>query len=457
MYDRDFDEAVDYIYSLAGLGWKPGLERFSTLCERLGNPQEKLRTIHIGGTNGKGSTAAMVSSILKSAGYRVGTYYSPYVYDIRERVQLDGRMIGESSFARLINIIRPHAAALAETEMGHPTEFEVKTALGLLYFVEQNADFAVLEVGLGGRLDATNVVTPLVSVITNVSMDHMDRLGDTIAEIAAEKAGIIKQNGHLVTAAADPEALSVIRRTCEEQSSLLWHVHPADGSGNCFAIGPIPGSLTPALRESPVLTVLGMNSAYSGLKLGMKGEFQLINAATAVGAVEALQRKGIGIPESAIRSGLESAYLPGRLEVLRTAPTLLIDAAHNLDGARNLARALKSSFTYEKLILVMGMVTGHSVADVVGTLAPLADRFYATAPDDPRAAPASAVAEVARVHCPEVAQVEPVQEAVRQALEAASKDDLVCVTGSFYTISEVPRPPSRRTVEDVNFSVTSAV
>jgi len=440
MHDRDFDEAVEYIHSLSALGWKPGLERFSALCERLGSPQKKLRAILIGGTNGKGSTTAMVSSILKSAGCRVGTYYSPYVYNIRERVQFDGCMIGESAFARLINIIRPHAAALAETELEHPTEFEVKTALALLYLVEQKADLAVLEVGLGGRLDATNVVTPLASVITNVSMDHMDRLGNTIAEIATEKAGIIKQNGHLITAADDPDALSVIRRTCEERNSLLWHVHPVDESNGCFAIGPIPSSLTPAPRGFRALTVLGMNSTYSGLKLGMRGEFQLANAATAIGAVEALQSKGIDVPASAIRSGLESAYLPGRLEVLRTAPTMLIDGAHNLDGARNLARALRSSFAYDKLILVMGMVAGHSVADAVGTLAPLADRFYATAPDNSRAAPATSVAEVARAYCPEVTQVEPVPEAVRQALQVAGENDLVCVTGSFYTIGEVPRP-----------------
>jgi len=429
--------------SLTALGWKSGLERFSALCERLGNPQEKLRAVHIGGTNGKGSTTAMVSSVLESAGYKVGTYYSPYVYNLRERVQLDGRMIGEADFARLVNIIRPHAAALGETELTHPTEFEVKTALGFLYFVEQNADFAVLEVGAGGRFDATNVVTPLVSVITNVSMDHMDKLGNTIAEIAAEKAGIIKQNGHLVTAAAEPDALAVIRRTCEECNSLLWHVHPVEEPNACFAIGPIPSTLTPALSRSEpaTLTVRGMNSTYSGLKLGMRGEFQLVNAATAVGAIEALQNKGVDVPESAIRTGLEGAYLPGRLEVLQTAPTLLIDGAHNLDGARNLARALRTCFTYDKLIFVMGMVSGHSVADAVGTLAPLADRFYATAADSPRAVPAASVADVARTRCAKVLEVEPVREAVRQALEAAGEDDLVCVTGSFYTISEVPRSP----------------
>lgn len=454
--EREFEAAVSYIHSLGEFGWKLGLERFAALCERLGNPQGRIRCVHIAGTNGKGSTAAMVSGILKSAGYKVGAYYSPYVYDIRERVQLDGELIGKSDFARLVNVIRPHAAVLAETEHGHPTEFEVKTALALLYFVEQGVDLAILEVGLGGRLDATNIVTPLVSAITTVSVDHTDHLGDTIARIAAEKAGIIKRSGHLVTAVSDPEAFSVIRRTCEERSSVLWHVRSEDVTGHSFCIIPFvgdaahlecgsrasafeSGDLSPHSKGAPPFNVRGTAATYAGLKLGMKGDFQYANAATAIGVAEALQSKGFDIPESAIRSGLESAYLPGRLEVLRKDPTLLIDGAHNLEGARNLGRALRDLFACDKLILVMGMASGHSVEDVVGTLAPLAARFVATAPDNPRAASAASVAEVARAHCPEVTQVEPVAEAVRRALQGAGEKDLVCVTGSFYTIGEVPR------------------
>jgi dihydrofolate synthase/folylpolyglutamate synthase len=305
----------------------------------------------------------------------------------------------------MVSLIRPHAAALAETEHGHPTEFEIKTALAFLYFAEREVDFAVLEVGLGGRLDATNIVNPLVSVITNVSMDHMDRLGNTLAEIAAEKAGIIKLGGHVVTA-AEGEALDVIRRTCEERNSELRLAQPLNGD----------------------------------LKLGMKGDFQHINAATAIEVVEVLRERGISIPEKAVRTGLEKAYLPGRLEVLREKPTLLIDGAHNLDGARKLADALRKWFGYRRLILVMGMVSGHSVEDVVGTLAPMADRFIATAPRSIRAASSAQVADAARAHCPDVTQIELVADAVRSAMEAADDDDLVCVTGSFYTIGEVVPP-----------------
>lgn len=442
---EDFQDALNYIYGLTALGWKPGLERFTALCERLGSPHKKLNAVHVGGTNGKGSTTAMVSAILQNAGYRVGTYYSPYVYNIRERVQLNGQMISEEDFTRLINIIRPEAAAIGETDMGHPTEFEVKTALGFLYFVEQNVDYAVLEVGLGGRLDATNIVTPLVSVITNVTLDHMDRLGNTVAEIAGEKAGIIKENGHVVTAASDPEAFKVIAGVCRERNAALWYVHPTDNSYTHFAIAAIDTEhpelprLFDIGRAGDGLVVDGMSAAYADLTVRMQGNFQRINAATAIGAVEVLQQKGAHVPESAIRAGLKTAYLPARLEVLRRNPTLVIDGAHNLDAARRLAAAIKDQFQYDRLILVMGMVSGHSIENVIGTLAPMADKFYATAADSTRAASASSIAEAAGKYCPDVTIVEPVPAAVRQALAAAGENDLVVVTGSFYVINEVPR------------------
>lgn len=424
MRDSDFQSAVHYLHSLGEFGWKLGLERFAALCARLGNPQESFRSVHIAGTNGKGSTTAMVASILKSAGYRVGSYYSPYVFDIRERVLLNGEMIPESDFARLVDFIRPHAEALAETEHGHPTEFEFKTALAFLYFADRKVDFAVLEVGLGGRLDATNIVNPLVSAITNVAMDHMEHLGNSIAEIAAEKAGIIKQGGHLVTAVSDPEAFEVIRRTCAERDSVLWQVHVEDGKVAVDRVLPGPSRITHyALRITPRLP----------------GDFQRINAALAIGIAEALRTKGVEIPESAIRSGLETAFLPGRLENLREKPTLVLDGAHNPDAARNLAEALREWFDFDRLILVMGMVRGHSVEEVVGILAPLADRFIATSPRSERAIPATMVADAARSHCADVSVVEPVSEAVRRALESAGENDLILVTGSFYTIGEVPR------------------
>jgi dihydrofolate synthase/folylpolyglutamate synthase len=443
-----FDAAMDYIYGLEAFGWKLGLERFTALCERLGNPQDRLRVIHVGGTNGKGSTTAMISSILKAAGHKVGSYYSPYMYNIRERIQVDGLMIDKSAFTRLVDEIKPHVEAIGLTDLGHPTEFEVKTAIAFLYFAEEDVDFAVMEVGLGGRLDATNIVNPLVSVITNVTRDHTDRLGETIPEIASEKAGIIKENGITVTSALDIEALNVISEACEARKAMLWHVHPSKLNGNHFCVTPVVAGkkYIPSCGDdcgangSNLLYVEGMMGNYADLMVGMKGRVQFSNAALSLAAVEALAFRGLAIPEQAIREGLACAYLPGRLEVLRRNPTLIIDGAHNLDSARNLAEALKNNFEYSRLILVMGMVRGHSVSDVVGSLAPLADMFVATSPESDRAKPALDIAVEAMKYCSDVFQVEPVTEAVAVAMSQAGPNDLVCATGSFYTIGEIARP-----------------
>lgn len=445
-----FQDAVDYVHSLVRFGWKPGLERFAILCERLGNPQDKLKCIHVGGTNGKGSVTVMTSAILRSAGYKVGSYYSPYVYNIRERVQLDGRMISESDFIRLTERIRPIAAEIGETELEHPTEFEFKTALALVYFAEQNVDFAVLEVGLGGRLDATNIVNPLVSVITNVTMDHMEHLGNTIPEIACEKAGIIKQDGHLVTAAIDQEVFDVLVRTCHERNSLMWHVRP-DDTRPCRYITrlvitsephklciPAGSGETPSDADCR-LSLDGIRAVYDDIEIGMHGDFQKMNAATAISVIEALQCKGVAVSEPSIREGLRSAYLPGRLEILHRKPYLLIDGAHNLDAACRLADALRHRFQYEKLIMIMGMASGHVIDDVVGTLAPLADLVIAVSAANERSAPASGIAESARKYCNNVMVIGSIRDAVYKAMTLAGEDDMICVAGSFYVLNEVPR------------------
>ncbi len=438
-----YEDALAYMDRLTLLGWQPGLERFTEFCKRLGDPQERFKSVHVAGTNGKGSTTAMIASILHAAGYKTGMYVSPYVYDIRERVQIDGRMISEEDFARLVESMIPCAEELAGTEFGHPTEFEVKTALGFLYFAEQKVDFAVLEVGLGGRLDATNIVRPEVSVITSIGLDHTDRLGTTIPEIACEKAGIVKPNGHLVTAVTDPSAFEVIRRICAERNSVVWQVCPTDAAGSHFEVRPIGPEdspcqeRTPPGERMPTLAVDGVSHRYEGLEVGMRGEFQYVNAATAVGAVEALISKGFEASEEAVRIGLRDAYMPGRLEVVRTAPTVVLDGAHNLSAAATLASAVEAQFDYDRLILVMGMVKGHSIDDVVGVLSPLADVFIATSPSGPRAMPAESIADAARRYVSEIEVIEPVSAAVHRALELATPRDLVLITGSFYVVGEV--------------------
>ncbi|MCL6518389.1 MAG: bifunctional folylpolyglutamate synthase/dihydrofolate synthase [Armatimonadetes bacterium] len=436
-----YEEAVEYIHSLGESVIKLGLERFRALCESLGNPQNKLRIIHIAGTNGKGSTAAMVSAILRANNYKVGAYYSPFVYDIRERFMLNGEMIPPVDFVRLVNTIRPHALALEKTPHGHPTEFEMKTAIALLYFAEQEVDFAVLEVGLGGRLDATNIVTPLVSVITNVGLDHMERLGNTISEIAFEKAGIIKEGIPVVTAAQDSEALKVIRQVCDERHTNLFHVQPTNYA-RCFKVEPQKdSSLRGPLCESSVqnsFSLDGILTRYENVEVGMKGEFQLVNAATALATIEVLIEHGFCVSEQAIREGLKKAYAPGRLEVLHEKPFVVVDGAHNLNAARELAQSL-CRIPHNRLILVIGMVSGHSVEDVMSELAPLAHTIIATKSSNIRAAPAETIANIARQFCSNVEQITPIREAVRRALALSSSNDLVCVTGSFYTVGEAPR------------------
>jgi len=431
----NYQRALEYLESLLRFGIKPGLERFAELCRRVGNPQDSLRVIHVGGTNGKGSTCAFTSAILRAAGYRVGTYLSPYVFDVRERIQINGRMISQRDFAALMTEIIPHLEAVAGTKHGQPTEFEAKTLIAFLHFVRKQVDSAVLEVGMGGRFDATNVVTPLVSVITNVSLDHTDKLGTTIAEIAFEKAGIIKPGRPLVTA-VDEDAWPVISRVAEERGAPVYRLCAAEAASSpyaaSYAAARLPGGGTG-------VTVRSLSGIRRNLRLGLRGRFQHPNAAAAVLTADVLRREGIELPEAAIRRGLCAAYAPGRLEVLRREPTVIIDGAHNPAGAAQLAGALAEEFEYRRLILVIGMLETHSAEGVVAALAPMADVVIATKSGWVLAAEAEKIAATARQYCRTVSVVGPVEQAVRTALSIATRDDLVCVTGSFYTIGEVDR------------------
>ena len=430
----NYDESLDYLNGLLKFGIKFGLDRIKALSEAFGNPHKQVRVIHVGGTNGKGSTTTFISSILHEAGYRTGAYLSPYVHDLRERIQIDGRMISKEDFTALINEIKPVADKLAETELGAVTEFEVKTMLAYLYFARQKVDFAVLEVGMGGRFDSTNIVDPLVAVITNVSLDHTERLGDTVEQIAFEKAGIIKAGTMLVTAVDDERAWPVILNTCRQAGAEVWRVI------NSHAKKPFSPSADLQLRytsKGSEFSLRGGKTDLISLKPGLQGQFQHINAATAAAAILALKRYEIHITTQAISAGIANAYIPGRLEVLRDHPTLLIDGAHNPDAARHLAKAISESFKYEKLILVVGMINTHAPEGVLSHLASMASIVIATQSQWFKASPAHEIAKAARKFCGNVEIVERVPDAVKRALELARENDLILVTGSFYTIGEV--------------------
>jgi dihydrofolate synthase/folylpolyglutamate synthase len=444
-----YEESVAYMSGLLQFGMRLDRERFTALLARLGDPHKRLRCVHVAGTNGKGSTTTFVSSVLRAAGYRVGTYLSPYVFDLRERIQVGGEMIPPADFARWVTVIRPHIEAVArDPDLGQTTEFELKTAVAFCYFAERGVDFAAVEVGIGGRLDATNVIPPpLVAVITHIGLDHTSILGDTLAQIAAEKAGIIKKGtAACVTAVPPGEALDVIAAAAERQGVPLLRVGPA------AAVPPDPDRfgvyrIAPDRDGGVDLEIGGEGDAdrvaLEGLRLRLRGDFQAANAAAAAAAVEVLRRRGVvTISPERFRAGLESASLPGRFQVVREGrdgdrPALVLDGAHNEDGARVLAGALEGMFPGRRCVLVAGMRHNHEPEPFLRVLAPLSRRVVATAPPfKPR--PAAEVAAAAgRLGVPaEVA--EPAADAVLRALETASADEVVVVTGSFYTVGEVP-------------------
>jgi len=422
----DFDEALRYMQGRLRLGVKLGNERFLALLHRLGDPQERLRVVHIAGTKGKGSTTAMAATVLQAAGYQVGMYLSPYVYDVRERIQINGEMISRADFARWVSVIRPHIEDLEATEHGPTTEFELKTAVGMCYFAERAVDYVVLEVGLGGRLDATNVVShPLMTVITNIGLDHTELLGETLGEIAAEKAGIIKPGVPCVTGAPiGGEAWNVIARICQERGAMLIAV-------------PTPEVTAEGLRLTTPRRTL------TGIHLELRGAFQAMNAAAALCALDAVAESALPpLTDEAARHGLETAWVPGRLEQVRTCPTVVVDVAHNELSALVLATALRDQYGADsrRLILVVGLSRHH---DPVPFLAPLAGchpvLLIATQPAF-RPRPALDVAEAARQQgFSNVQMIETgVADAVRSALSQAGPEDLICVTGSFYTVGDVP-------------------
>lgn len=444
----DFEEAIAYMSSLLRFGWKLGLERFEELCNRLGNPHRRCRVIHITGTKGKGSTTAMAAAILQESGYKVGGYYSPYVYDPCERVVLNGEKIPREDFARLVAHIKPYIEEMATTSHGQTTEFELKTALGFCYFAEQRVDWACVEVGLGGRLDATNVVHPEATVITNIGLDHTHILGHTHAKIAAEKAGIIKPGIPCFTAADHPEALEVIRCVAKQKGAPLARVVPGRAEAPTddpalveWQLELQPNASEEAQHTAP-LTVATPTRLYRHLEVQMDGLYQRANAACAVAAVEsALARHGVALDEDAVRRGLARCSLPGRMEVtkLPNQRVLVRDGAHNGMAAQALMgplRALRDRENLQRTLLVTGMLSGHDPSEVLSLFAAEAARVYCSQPNWKRALPAAEVAEVARRYCPQVRIYPTVLEALRAALADSQVGDLILVTGSFYTVGE---------------------
>lgn len=433
----EYEEAMEYLQNLTKFGFNFGLGRIRELLRRLGNPHLSLRVIHIGGTNGKGSTLAMVASILQAAGYKTGTFTSPHLHSYTERYIISGRPISCRRVAQLLTRLRPHLDGMVAEGFEHPTEFEVGTAMAFQYFFEEQVDFLVLEVGLGGAIDSTNVVErPLVSVITNVTMDHMDYLGRTVREIAAVKAGIIKEGVPVITAADDPDALAVIGEVAREKQAPLIGVLDA-GKKTAF---PFDRQVYYQLNDFSLagqhFTIKSRQGDYENLFLPLPGRHQLANAAAAVAAAEVLLEKGYGISREAIYRGMANTFWPARLEIFPGRPLVVIDGAHNYAGAKSLRRAWDDYFPGRGIILVLGMLGDKERARVVRELAPRARAVVVTKPASPRAQDWQSMAAEARRHVREVYAIEDVREAVAKALRIARRDEVVCITGSLYMVAE---------------------
>ena len=452
----NYQEALAYIYGFSDFE-RSGtftrdpnekLPRVTRLLELLGNPQQSYSSTLIAGTKGKGSTAACVESVLRHAGLRTGLYTQPDLHTFRERMQVNRHLISEEEVAALIPEIRAGVDKVEQEHTFGPFHtYEIGTALAFLYFQRQHVQHAVVEVGLGGRLDATNVLHPLVSVITSISYDHMHILGDTLGKIATEKAGIIKPEGVVVTSAQSEEALLAIAAIARQRHARLVRVGSAGGDPAQAAVDagqlPPPGYRYCFQGQSggqQTFTVWTPERMYTDLSLSLLGLYQLENATAALATLELLRERGVVWDEDALRAGLRAVHWPARIEVVGHDPTIVIDGAHNADSMQKLMQALRSSFTMRRLIVVLSAAKDKDLVGIVRALADV-DIVVLTRMLSQRATPIETFQALFVEHAPHVrVRTAPESEqAMDLALDLAERDDLICATGSIYLAGETLR------------------
>lgn len=424
MTEMTYEQALAYLHSIQRFGSKPGLTRIQTLLAHLGHPEKKLKYVHIAGTNGKSSTAAMAERMLRAAGLKTGLFVSPYVEDFRERVQISGAKLSSAEWAIRLSRIRMVVEKMLASGRLQPTEFEILTALALVCFVEHGCEIVVLEVGMGGRLDATNVIpAPEAAVITPLSLDHMEYLGNTLEGIAFEKCGIIKRGCHVVTAFGQrPEALAVIQKFCAEEEAPLV----------------IPDTSQCVVEEAGLE---GTRFSYRGQKLFLPliGEHQVQNALVAWETMRVLAMRGFAIPGIALREGLGGMEWGGRLEVVREDPLCIIDGAHNPAKMAALCQTVDTLLACRRLVAVMGMSSDKDYAICAARIGKRSDVFIATQYESERALPAETLGEVAVRYCRHVDVIPDVRGACERALSLCGPGDVVLVCGSLYLIGEAKR------------------
>lgn len=415
---KDYEKALRWLFKLQRFGVKLGLDNMRELLGHLGDPHEKFKSIHVAGTNGKGSVCALLSSVLKEAGYKVGMYTSPHVVRYNERMQINGEEISNEQVMEYIERIRPISEEMGKNPTKHPTFFEFTTAMAFSYFADEEIDIGVIEVGMGGRLDATNVIMPEVSVITHLALEHTEHLGGTLERIAKEKAGIIKPGVPVVAAEENP----IIRRICDERGCEIIIVEDEypyerilhDTSGQKFWVG----------------------DSENELFIPLLGSYQLQNAATAYAVLDVLRKQGYSLSKDLIDKGFSQARWPARLEVVQTDPVVIVDSSHNPDGMANLRTALQDITEGSRVTFVIGVMSDKDIASMIEAIAPITRRVICTRPTYWRAMDSEEIAEEAAKSMDSVEVVPTVPEAIEMAVSTSRSGDVVCITGSIFTAGE---------------------
>jgi len=414
-----YEQALDYIHHVTWRGSRFGLERTRELLEKLGNPHKDLKFVHIAGTNGKGSTLTMLASIFQAAGYTTGSYTSPFIDRFNERMQVNGAQIGDDELAEITSYIKPFADGMAD----HPTEFELVTAIAMLYFKAHACDIVMLEVGMGGELDSTNVIeVPELAIITNIGLDHTRELGPSFSDIAKAKAGIIKEQGDVLIYGQNAEADAVFRAACKERGARL---HITDHS---------------RVRQTGIdLEALHFDFLpdYTGLCCHLIGRYQLNNAAVALSAVELLRQKGWHLDEAAVRTGLAAATWPARFEVLGHEPLFIIDGGHNPQGVEAAIESLQAHLPGQKIVFLLGVMADKDVSAMLRQIIPLAQAIITVTPDNPRALSANLLAARAKELGFPAVESESIRQGVDMARQTAGPNGAVCTLGSLYMLGDI--------------------
>lgn len=429
----NYEEAREYLDQVSKGGSVLGLDNMRELLKRLGNPQDSLKFVHISGTNGKGSVLAYLSTVFKEAGYRTGRYISPTLFSYREKIQVNEKFIGREDLSRLTEKIKAAAEEMQNCAAGDPTIFEIETALAFLYFVEQKCDIVILETGLGGALDATNVITtPVMEVIASISMDHMEFLGDTLGKIAYQKSGIIKPDTSVVSAMQQPEAMEVICNVCRERDCTFQAVDPEQIKDISYGYE-------------------GQSFSYKNwenIKISLMGSYQIKNAALALEAINALRKLGYDLKDRAVYQGMKKAVWKGRFTLISKDPVILMDGAHNPAAAEELVRSLKLYYAGKKFYYIFGMFRDKDYAQVIRLTAPMAEHIITVqTPGNPRALPAAELKEAVAEVNPSVEAAESLHMAVNQVMERIDSDSVVVIFGSLSFLGEAEMAVNRYKME----------